>query len=60
MYNDSVLPGEDSKLVQAGDKIPARSDVAGEKDAKSEDRDWVHRTMSSLMFQVRFFVCVGG
>lgn len=36
-YNDPVIPSKDSKLIQPGNKIPARSDVSSEEDAKCED-----------------------
>jgi hypothetical protein len=36
-YYDTVVPGKDSELVQAGDKVPASGDVSSKEDAKSED-----------------------
>lgn len=40
--NYSVFPGEDGKLIKAGNEIPARSYVSGHKDCPSEDRKGVH------------------
>jgi hypothetical protein len=36
-YYDTVVPGKDSELVQAGDKVPASSNVSSKEDAESED-----------------------
>ena len=41
-HNDSVVPGEDREFIQACNKVPARGDVAGQEDAKSQDGDGVH------------------
>ena len=41
-YNDTVIPGEYSKLIQTSDEVPARSDVASKEYAKCEDGDRVH------------------
>lgn len=43
-YDDSVVPGEDSKLIKSSDQIPPRSDVAGYEDRKSENREGVHES----------------
>jgi len=42
-YNDSVVPGEDSKLIETGDQVPSSGDVASYKDAESQDGEGVHR-----------------
>lgn len=42
-YNDSVVPGEDGKFIEARDKIPSSGDVASYEDTKGEDGEWVHR-----------------
>jgi hypothetical protein len=36
-YYDTVVPGKDGELVQAGNKVPASSDVSSKEDAESED-----------------------
>jgi hypothetical protein len=36
-YYDTVVPGKDSELVQAGNKVPASGDVSSKEDAESED-----------------------
>lgn len=41
-YNNSVLPSKYDKLIDLCCKIPASSDVAGYKYAKSEDGKGVH------------------
>jgi hypothetical protein len=43
-YNDSVVPGEDCKLIKSSNQIPPRSDVAGYEDRKSEDGEGVHES----------------
>ncbi|KAK6443534.1 hypothetical protein LTR95_000361 [Oleoguttula sp. CCFEE 5521] len=48
-YDDSVVPSKDSELIQSSDKIPARSDVAGEEDAKGDDGYWVHGQVEVFM-----------
>jgi hypothetical protein len=40
--NNSVIPGEDSKLIQTGNQIPPGCDVAGYEDPKGQDRKGVH------------------
>jgi len=45
-YDDSVVPGEDCKLIKSSNQIPPRSDVAGYEDRKSEDRKGVHESPS--------------
>lgn len=42
--DDSVVPGEDSKLIQSSNQIPPRSDVTGYEDRKSEYREGVHES----------------
>ena len=44
-YNDPVIPGENGKLIQTSDEIPARSYVASKEYAKREDGDGVHEVM---------------
>lgn len=41
-YDNTVVPGEDSKFVQSRYQIPTRSDIASNKDSKGEDRKGVH------------------
>jgi hypothetical protein len=41
-YNNSVIPSKNGKFVKSSYQIPARSDIAGYEDRKSEDREWVH------------------
>jgi hypothetical protein len=36
-YYHTVVPSKDSKLVQAGDEVPASGDVSSKEDAKGED-----------------------
>lgn len=51
-YGNLVFPGENSKLIQASDEVPARSNVASYKDAEGEDGEGVHRAQSfSLLAQ---------
>lgn len=45
-YDDSVVPGEDGKIIQSSNQIPPRSDVACYEDPKSEDRERVHESFS--------------
>ena len=45
-YYDTVVPGKDGKLGQAGDKVPASSDVSSKEDAKGEDGYRVHLAAS--------------
>jgi len=42
-YDDSVVPGEDGKLVEAGDQVPAGGDVASYEDSQGQDGEGVHR-----------------
>ena len=44
-YNDTVIPSEYRELIQSGDKVPTRSDVASKEDAKREDGDGVHEVL---------------
>jgi len=41
-YHDTVIPGKDGKLIQAGDEVPTGSDVSGDKDTQGKDRERVH------------------
>lgn len=43
-HNNSVVPGKDGKLIKASNEIPSSSDVASYENAKSEDREGVHRS----------------
>jgi hypothetical protein len=43
-YDNSVVPSKYGELVKASYQIPARSDVAGYEDRKSEDGEWVHES----------------
>lgn len=43
-YHDSVVPGEDGKLIKSSNQIPPRSDIASYKDRKSENRKGVHES----------------
>ena len=45
-YKYSVFPGKDGKLIQAGNEVPARSDVASDEDAEGEDGEGVHRALA--------------
>lgn len=45
-YYDTVVPGEDGQLVQAGDEVPASGDVSGKEDTKGENRYRVHGAAS--------------
>lgn len=45
-YNDSVVPSKDSEIIEPGNQIPPRSDVACYEDRKSEDRERVHESIS--------------
>jgi hypothetical protein len=36
-YDNAVVPGENGKLIQSGDEIPACGDVARKEYAKGED-----------------------
>lgn len=47
-YHYAVFCGEYGKLIEAGDKIPTRGDVASYEDAKREDREGVHRALFLL------------
>lgn len=38
----TVVPSEYCELVQPGDKVPARSRVAGDEDANGEEGEGVH------------------
>jgi hypothetical protein len=40
--NNTVIPGEDGKFIQASDEIPASGGIPSYKDAKREDGEWVH------------------
>lgn len=46
-YNNPVIPSEYAELIQARDKIPARSDVSSKEDAECEDGDRVHEVALS-------------
>lgn len=39
--DDAVIPGEEGQLVEAGDEVPARGDVASDEDAE-RDGEGVH------------------
>lgn len=45
-YYDTVVPGKDGELVQAGDEVPASGDVTSKEDAKGEDGYRVHLAAS--------------
>jgi len=51
-YNDSVIPGEDSKFVQASDKVPARSNITRNEDAES-DGERVHKLRGKVLAVMR-------
>jgi hypothetical protein len=60
-YDDSVIPGEDGKLIKSSNKIPPRSDVAGYEDRKCEDREGVHESPSIAASPFCVFgLCCGG
>lgn len=42
-HDHSVVPSEDGKFIEAGNKIPSSSDVASYKNAQSQDGEGVHR-----------------
>lgn len=48
-YHDSVVPGEDSELIQPSDQIPPRSDIASYEDRKSENRERVHESLATAL-----------
>ena len=45
-YHNSVVPGEDCKVIKSRYQIPPRSDIAGYEDRKSENREGVHESLS--------------
>ena len=45
-YYNTVIPGKDGELVQAGDEVPASGDVTSKEDAKGEDGYRVHLAAS--------------
>lgn len=47
-YNDSVVPGENCKLIEACDEVPSSGYVAGYEDSEGEGREGVHRIASPL------------
>lgn len=42
-YNDALIPGKYSKLVEPCDEVPSSSGVASYEDCKCKDRERVHR-----------------
>lgn len=48
-YHNTVIPGEDSKLIQPCDEIPSGGNVASDEDAESENGEWVHQSGSRLV-----------
>jgi len=42
-YDDAVVPGEDGKLVETCDEVPAGCDVASYEDSQGQDGEGVHR-----------------
>lgn len=42
-YYDSVIPGEDRKLIQLCDEVPASSDVSSDEDANDGKGEGVHK-----------------
>lgn len=53
-HNNTVLPGEEEKLIETGDKVPASSDVASYEDAEGEDGEGVHRALLLLAEHAAF------
>ena len=47
-YNNSVVPSKNDQIIEPGNQIPPRSDVAGYEDRKSEDREGVHESGSTV------------
>lgn len=41
-YNYTVFPGKNSKLIEAGDKVPTGGNITRYEDADGENREWVH------------------
>lgn len=41
-YNNTVVPGEDGKLIKSSNQIPPGSNVAGYEYAKGQDGERVH------------------
>ena len=61
-YYDTVVPGKDGELVQAGDEVPASGDVTSKEDAKGEDGYRVHLAASLKSRDARsvmYCVCPG-
>ena len=61
-YYYTVVPSKDSKFVQAGDEVPASSDVSSKEDAKGEDGYRVHLAASLKSRDARsvmYCVCPG-
>lgn len=46
-HHNSVIPRENSKLIQTSDEVPASGDVTSKEDPKSEDGDRVHEAVQS-------------
>ena len=44
-YHNAVIRCKDGKLVQSCYQIPARSDIAGDKDTESQDGKRVHQSI---------------
>jgi hypothetical protein len=47
-YDDSVVPGENRKLIETSNKIPSSGDVASYEDSKGEDGEGVHRISTAM------------
>lgn len=48
-YNDTVIPGKDSQLIQSRDQVPTCSNIAGDEYSKSENREGVHELEPSTV-----------
>lgn len=60
-YDNTVIPGEDGKLIEPGDKVPSSGCVAGYEDPKREGGEWVHRSAvaTSIAFRVLVWALEG-
>lgn len=46
-HNHSVVPGEDGKFIEAGNKVPSSGDVASYEDAEGQRGERVHRRVET-------------
>lgn len=60
-HDNSVVPGKDGKLIEAGNKIPSSGCVASYEDTKREGGKGVHRiagaTWNAFRGRFRGFQC---